>query len=287
MVGISTSYFAAKGYSIYESVKKAYQMGFRLIELGANHNYEKDIWGTILKIKRDFPNVFFTLHCYFPPVFRIPVLSNPAEGLTQKNQQVLKAIFKAARILGVKIVSFHPGINNKFSYSGEFNEFKGFKKFKSGKKISRKEAVNGVFEFFGEALNMAKGHNIKVAIENIYTVTGEETTFKSFQDFLMILKKFPTLYFLFDYGHATLLTKNPNKFFEFGERIVEMHLHDVTKDNLDHRILGTGKVNILSLFFNIKRLKIKPYLVLEHSGEPKEEEVVKEKEIVEKYLLGK
>jgi len=35
-----------------------------------------------------------------------------------------------------------------------------------------------------------------------------------------------------------------------------MHLHDVNKDNLDHRILGTGKVNLLSLFSEIKKLKI-------------------------------
>lgn len=285
MIGISTSYFAARGHSIYESVKRAYQMGFRLIELGANHNYEKNIWKTIKKIKSDFPNVIFTLHCYFPPLFKTPILSNPAEGLTKDNEKVLKAIFKTAKILEAKVISFHPGINNKFSYSGNFKEFKGFKKFKSAKKISKEEAVNGVFEFFGKTLRLGEKYQVPVAIENIYVPTGEETTLTSLQDFSLILNKFPELFFLFDYGHATLLTKSPNKFFKFGKKIIEIHLHDVSQ-NLDHRILGTGKVNLPILFSEIKKLKIRPYLVLEHSGEPEEKEILEEKKLVERLIKG-
>lgn len=284
MVGISTSYFAARGFSIYESVKRAHQMGFRLIELGANHDYEENIWETVKKIKKDFPDVLFTLHCYFPPIFKIPVLSNASEGLTKDNQNVLTSIFKAAKILKAKVVSFHPGINNRFYFAGEFKEFKGFKKFQSERIIPKREAFKGLGDFLYQALKLGDKNKIPVAIENIFLAKKGKPTIETFKDFSFIFKEFSSLYFLFDYGHATLLTKNPNQFFKFGKRIIEMHLHDVNKDNLDHRILGEGKIDLPALFLNIKKLKKRPYLILEHSGEPKEKEIIKEKELVEKYL---
>ena len=283
MLGISTSYFSTRGYSIYESVKKAHEMGFSLVELGANHDYEENVWQTVRKIAKDFPEVTFTQHCYFPPISKIPLFLNPAEGLSVNNKKILSALFKGAKILGSKVISFHPGVNSKFSFNGVFEEFKGFKQFKSVEKIPDKESQKSILTFFSYLLSLAKIYQVKVAVENIYTSSGEKPTLRTFGEFKDLFLRFPKLYFLFDYGHATLLTKNPNQFFKFKERIIEMHLHDV-KDNLDHRILGTGKVNLESLFFEIKKLKIKPYLVLEHSGEPSVEEIIKEKKLVEKYL---
>ena len=148
MVGISTSYFAAKGFSIYESVKKAYKLGFRLIELGANHNFEKGLNTTLKKICLDFPEAIFTQHCYFPPVFKHPFLSNSAEGLTKKNRKVLEIMFKTAKVLKSKLVSFHCGINSVFKYQGTYEDFPGFKKFFSVGKIDQEEAQTGMEGFF-------------------------------------------------------------------------------------------------------------------------------------------
>lgn len=257
-------------------------MGFRLIELGANHDYEKDVWSTIKKIKADFPDVLFTIHCYFPPIFKTPLLCNPAEGLTKDNLAVLSAIKKAAQIVKAKVVSFHPGATSRLSFIGEFNTFKGFKKFQAVEKIPQEKALKGVADFFTNTLKFI-GKHYPIAIENSFAI-GDKPPIVDFLDFKNFLSCFPHLYFLLDYGHATLLSNNPNQFFSFSERIIEIHLHDVNNDNLDHRVLGTGKVDLESLFFEVKKLKIRPYLILEHSGEPSEEEIIKEKKLVEKYL---
>jgi len=59
-IGVSSSYFAAHGLGIYDSVKAASELGFSLIEMGAAHNPEHGLIRTIRKIKRDFPEIDFS-----------------------------------------------------------------------------------------------------------------------------------------------------------------------------------------------------------------------------------
>lgn len=283
-LGISTSYFAAKGLTIYDSVVQANKLGFRLIELGANHDFEENIAKTLEKICQDFPDAIFTQHCYFPPTFEKEFFSNAAEGLTPQNKQVLDSIFSAAEILKSKIVSFHSGLNTKFTYKGRFRQWEGFKEFSPTEKISQEEALEGTKEFFQFALVKAKNLGAKVAIENIVGRMQYPTTLTTFSDFKNFLNQFPDLNFLFDFGHGFIVHKDPYQFFSLSERIVEMHLDDVTADRLDHRVLGSGVLDLNKLFLHIGQQSHLPFLILEHSAEVKEKEIRKEVKLVEKYL---
>lgn len=282
-LGISTSYFAAREFSIYDSVDRAYKLGFRLIELGANHNFEDNIWQTLLRIKRDFSGAIFTQHCYFPPT-QGNFFSNPAEGLTKENKQVLESMLKAAKILGSKVISFHSGLNAKFTYKGLFREWNGFKEFTPRERISQNEAKVRMKEFIKYILDKTQSQGIKIAIENIVGRPEYPATLTSFADFKNFLAEVPEVYFLFDYGHGFIVLGNPDLFFSLGEKIIEIHLDDVDTENYDHRILGTGVLNLARLFAEIKKLPIMPLLVLEHSAEIGEEEIGEEVKLVENYL---
>jgi len=54
---------------------------------------------------------------------------------------------------------------------------------------------------------------------------------------------------------------------------------------LDHQVLGTGEINLENLFRKIKKLSPLPPIVLEHAAGVKEEEILKEKKMVEKFLI--
>ena len=284
-LGLSTSYFAARGFSIYDSVKRAYDLGFRLIELGANHCYEPGLTKIINKIKQDFPDVIFTQHCYFPPVFKREYFANPAYGLTLENKKVLDGMFNAAKILKPKIISFHNGFNNKYDYEGEFKEFAGFKKFKIIGNISQDKAFRGLKDFIKYALEKGRQQGISIAIENVVSKTyGTKCTINGLTAFESLLKEFPDLNFLLDFGHAFIEYNNPFEFFSFSEKIIEMHLDDVTPEMRDHRVLGKGILDLTRLFSEIKKLPKMPILILEHSAEVKEEEIIGEIKLVEKYF---
>lgn len=63
-----------------------------------------------------------------------------------------------------------------------------------------------------------------------------------------------------------------------------MHLNDVTREKYDHRVLGTGVLDLDNLFSKIKKLSEMPLLILEHSAEVTEKEIKKETELVENRL---
>lgn len=283
-LGISTSYFAARGFSIYESVARAYRLGFRLIELGANHNFEEHVFETLKKIRRDFPDVLFTQHCYFPPVFPINFMANPAQGLTKENKQVINAMVEAAGGLGTKIISAHAGFNAEFTFTGKSEKWHGFNEFSSTALIPREIAYNNVKEFFTYLINKTQKMEIKIAVENVVSRSEYPSTLFDYDDFKLLLETIPGLNFLLDFGHSFLSQKDPYRFFYFKEKIIEMHLGGVDKSRVDHRVLGTGILDLDKLFSEIKRLPRMPFLILEHSAEVKEQEILEEVKSVEKYL---
>ena len=283
-LGLSTSYFAAHGFNIYDSVKRTYDLGFRLIELGANHSWEEEIDETVKKIRHDFPDATFTQHCYFPPAFPKEYFANPAYGLNEQNKIVLDQMFKAAEILKPKIISFHNGFNNTYEYEGEFLEFKGFKKFKINGIIPDDQAKQNLKEFIKYALKKGQEQGIKIAVENVVSKTfGTKCTVSGLDGFKDLLDEFPSLNFLLDYGHGFIEYGNPTQFFSLGEKIIEMHLDDVTPDMKDHRVLGKGILDLEKMFKGIASIS-SPLLILEHSAEVTEQEILGEVKLVEKYL---
>ncbi len=127
MIGLSTTYYATKGLSIYESVLRTVELGFEVVEFGAAHTYEDNVWEVLRKIKKDFPHVNFTIHTLFPPL-KSKTWFNPADGLSELNKVIIDGLIKAAFILEAKIISIHPPILNKLELGekvvGNFNNLK-------------------------------------------------------------------------------------------------------------------------------------------------------------------
>lgn len=279
MVGISTSYFACKGLSVYESVKRAHDLGFKFIELGANHNFEENVFGTLKKIKKDFPETTFSLHAYFPPVFKVPTNINAAYGLTVENQTIIKSMIQGARILKVKIISFHSGFNHRYKLSGLYQDFEGFKEFLPYKKIDSDQAYQNQKKFFDFAVSKAQKEGISVLMEVVYSKYMGQPTLLSKKAYFDFLEAVPGLGFLLDYAHAFIEFKNPDEFFKLGQRIKEIHLSDV-QNKSDHYVLGTGEINLKKLFAKIKKLAFLPPIILEHAGGVKEEKILEEKRMI-------
>jgi len=288
MVGISSSYFASLGCGIYESVERAVDLGFRHVELGANHDYEDDVFQVLKKIKREFGrDVSFSVHGYFPPIYKRPYLFNVGEGLTEENRKVVDEMLRVGEVLGVEIAGFHPGLNNYMKYVGELRNFPGFKKFINGGAIDGKRAVSNVYEVFKFICRKAKKTGIKVCIENIYIAdemkNGVEMSLNGHDDFRRILDEIDSLYFLYDYGHAYIEEADKDVYFKFREKIIEVHLSGVIKGS-DHFSIFKGEYNLEEVVSKVKKYCDDPLLVLEYSGGVSESDVEREKRMIESIV---
>lgn len=91
LIGLSTTYYASKEYSIYEPVLKTVDLCFDVVELGATHAYEHNIHNTLLK-KKDFPHVKFTVHTLFPPLKK-RTWFNSANEPSEINKEIVDGLF--------------------------------------------------------------------------------------------------------------------------------------------------------------------------------------------------
>ncbi|MFH1545328.1 MAG: hypothetical protein ABIE23_04575 [archaeon] len=142
MIGLSSSYFASKNFSIYDSVKNISELGFNLAEIGAAHKFEENLFETTKKIKKDFPELQFTIHGLFPP-WKENFWFNPALGLTPRNKKVIDNLFRAAEILEAEIISFHPGFLGVVEYR---KNPKGYAEAVLAKKLNKEKATKKLLE---------------------------------------------------------------------------------------------------------------------------------------------
>lgn len=280
MIGLSTTYYATKGLTIYESVSKVVELGFNNVELGAAHTYEENVWETLYKIKNDFKDVVFTIHSLFPP-FDKKIWFNPADGLNEINKEIIDRLFKSAEILEASLISIHPPILNEISLRGKFKG--NFDKPLIGA-AKNKNIVKKCFLSLMEYTNKrAKEYNIKVVIENLNN-SYLNTLLVTKDDFLEIFKEFENTGFLLDVGHA-LQCGNLSELKELDGKIFEMHLHDVSDfesvERLSH--LPIREISYFEPFQKIMTEKSIP-LIFEHGSNVSEEEIVEERELLEKFL---
>ncbi|MDP6670641.1 MAG: sugar phosphate isomerase/epimerase [archaeon] len=281
-VGLSSSYFATRGFGIYDSVARAKELGFGLVELGAAHSLEKDVWKTVGRIKKDFSDLDFTVHGVFPPREK-RFWFNPSLGLTPENRKLVGDMFKVASEVNALTVGIHSG----FDCDAGFSETKhGFSFPTILKKLDRSKAVAGLKEVLDYALGLSKEFGIKLVIEN---TPGREVSslLRTAEQFREIFEEFPELGFLLDFGHA-LLEKNLEELLSLHERIGEMHLHycspsekNVADSLFDHRPFPGGFD--FSQLKKIKQIGRIP-LVFEHAADVAEAEILSERGQVEKFL---
>ena len=284
LVGLSSSYFATRGFGIYDSVARAKELGFGLVELGAAHSFEKGIWKTVGRIKADFPDLNFTVHGVFPPREQ-RFWFNPSLGLTSENKALVGDMFKVASELGSLTVGIHSGFDCDVGFTDAKH---GFSFPTVLKRLERGKALAGLKEVLGYALGLSAEHGAKLVIEN--TPGGEVgSLLQTAGQFQEIFDEFPELGFLLDFGHC-LLEQNLEEMLSLGERVGEMHLHYCAPGAgkgaeflSDHRPFPTGFD--FSPLKKIARIKGVP-LVFEHAADVEEGEILAEKGLVEKFLAS-
>lgn len=283
MLGISTTYFALQGFGIYDSVREADSMGFGLAELGAAHNFEKNIPQTLKKIRKDFPGMHFTVHGLFPPVKK-KFWFNPPEGLTAVNRKVIKGFFSAAGTVGAKLVSFHPGFRNKASWVPSAKA-KGLFDAGMGTAIPEEKAFSKAFMVLAFAQKLSEETGIPFAIENMTFGGKENPLFLENSHFEKAFEQFPNCGLLLDLGHA-LCSGNVTELLLLNKKIKQVHLHyseKIAGGNMADNHLAIKSLAQLEPLAAIKQLGTIP-LIFEHGTNVSGQQLLLEKSLVESFL---
>jgi sugar phosphate isomerase/epimerase len=277
LIGLSTTYYATKGCSIYESVEKIVALGFDTVELGAAHSYEEGIWDKLRTIKKDFPEIVFTVHNLFPP-FKEKVWFNPADGLNMINRAVVDNLFKSADLLNALLIGIHPPILNEVTLGkkivGNFNEPI------MGKEKDRAESMKKFIELLDYINTRSIESGKKVLIENMDN-NYVKTLLVEREDFKKVLERSDNLGILLDVGHAKLCD-NLMELVKLNGNIGELHLHDlgdIAKRGKWAHLAISDKDYYKDVISFIEDKSIP--LIFEHGADVSEGEILAEKKIVE------
>jgi len=271
MLGLSSSYFASRNFSVYDSVEKAYSLGFKTIELGAAHSFEENLINTVQKIHDDFPDVFFTLHGLFPPM-KEKIWFNPSLGLTELNKGIINSFFEFAEIADAELIGFHPG----FMFEVSYEESNGFGQTKNIRKLNRKTSWKNLFGVMNYFVEKNSAKNFSLVVENI--ISTSESALVYGKNFEKVFSSFPSFGLLFDLGHS--LTDNTFKdLMHFKEKIKEIHLHKNTGKKI-HQPVTEKELELLKPIKQINKIPV----IIEHFIDVTEKQVLEEKELFESFF---
>ncbi len=282
MIGLSSTYFALRNSGIYESARRIADLGFECIELGAAHSYEKDVFPTLRKIKKDFPDLQFTVHGLFPPI-KEKLWFNVSEGMTPKNKKIIDSLLEAAELLEARAAAIHPGYLGKTSCGKPLKS--GFVGAEALAEWPKEKCLNNAFRILDYALKKSNALGLKFAMENTVWESKIRPLFYSAEDFELLFKKFPDMGMLFDMGHSLFERQFDVLLPKFHKRIVEMHMHYSNARGSAH----TDEHQPIPENFDLRKLRrIKQInkipLVLEHGLDVTEAQLLKEKAMLEKFL---
>lgn len=285
MIGLSTSYYAMKGLSIYESVLKTVELGFELVELGAAHEYEDNALDTMRKIKKDFPSVSFTIHTLFPPL-RNRIWFNPSDGLSPTNKVVIDGLFEAASIVDASLISIHPPVFNDIKLRG--TNLANFHRPVLGKAKDKNTGKERFFQLMKYISRRSDDCRVKIIIENISF--GSSCLIDTYpytrDDFIELFEKFPGAGILLDVGHA-LRNDNLDDLIKMNGKIFELHLHDIGY-KFDNKLNAHLPIKSSAFFDPIKEIVNKSSMVIifEHGSNVTEEEILTKKELLEAVIAN-
>jgi len=271
LIGLSSSYFASRKFSVFDSVEKAYSLGFKTIELGAAHSFEENLIESVQKIKDNFPDVFFSLHGLFPPR-KEKVWFNPSLGLTELNRKVIDDFFVFAEIVDAKVIGFHPG----FLFEVLYEEVNGLGATKRTKELDKKVSWDNLFEVINYFNQKNSEKKFQIVIENI-TAT-EEKALVSGKKFKEVFDKFPEIGLLLDLGHS-ISDNTYDELIKFNEKIMEVHLHMPVKEKI-HQPVNEKALEMLKPIKQLKKIPV----IIEHFTGVTEKQVLEEKELFESFF---
>jgi sugar phosphate isomerase/epimerase len=281
MIGLSSSYYAVRGFSIFDSIRKIVELGFSVVELGAAHSYEEDIWGTLKKAKNEFPEIKFTIHALFPPL-KQRFWFNPADGLQAMNLNVINNLFKAADVMQSEIISIHSPVINEMQMEDD-KVGGGFYKDSAGIARDLSLCRSSFLEVIDYMNTKAQKAGIKVGIENM-NHNHFNTFLQSSDDFLRIFSKYPNFGLLLDVPHA-ILAGNLDVFQCIKDKILELHLHEIGEDKNSERF-GHFAIRNLDYFERIKEfiVQVDGPIIFEHGNDVSEEEILCEMSLLDSCL---
>jgi sugar phosphate isomerase/epimerase len=237
------------------------------------------------KIKKDFPSVSFTVHTLFPPL-RKRVWFNPADGMNETNKKIVDGLFEAASIVDASLISIHPPVLNNITLRGTNST--NFHKFVIGKPKDLKLSKDNFYQLMEYITRKSEMKRTKVIIENVGFISSQLIGSYPYtkKDFFEIFEAFPDTGMLLDVGHA-LQTGNLHELVEMDEKIFELHLHDIgyTSDNELYAHFPIKSPEFLNPLKEIVR-KDSMVSVFEHGANVTEEEILKEKELLETVLAN-
>ena len=85
-------------------------------------------------------------------------------------------------------------------------------------------------------LKVAYKCNLNLCIENLFSCNEIPYVFSNISD--------DRLKICFDVGHRNCLTPNFDVLTDFGEHVSVLHIHDNNTKSDEHKILGTGTINL-------------------------------------------
>ncbi len=273
MLGLSTSWGAHNDLDIYSSIAKSYDMGFKLVELGAAHKYEKDVFKTMKRVSRDFSSLKFTVHCYFPPVFKMPYYFNISDGLNLRTRKVIQALFRIARIVNAEVIGLHCGKKYEVKckrVGGRIIFYKG-------------DLIKNSIEKMGDVLKLCdrigREYGVRIAVEN--GVKRDNVILNSPLDFKSFIDGFENVGLLLDTQHAVKSSIPFKDFLSFKNKIFEVHLNGSDGGEFDVPVYK-DKSCVLELLNN-KYVRAVP-IIFERGSEVRADEILKEKNVVEDLL---
>jgi len=286
MIGLSTSYYAMKGLSIYESVLKTVELGFDVVELGAAHEYEDNVLSTLKKIKEDFSSVSFTVHTLFPPLKEM-VWFNPADGLNDINKRIVDSLFEVASIVDASLISIHPPVFTDIKLKGKNSE--NFHKPVFGKSKDIDISKEKFFQLMTYLSAQSDAKGVRIIIENVNVLNSQfVTTYPcTREEFFELFEMFPATGMLLDVGHA-LQTGNLHELVKMNGKIFELHLHDIGYKS-DNKLAAHFPIRSNNYFAPIIEIIKKDSMVsvFEYYGSKvTEEEILNDKQLLETVLGG-
>ncbi len=283
IIGLSTTYYATQGYTVYESVRKVTELGFNMVEIGAAHVFEENIWDVLKKIRRDFRRVEFTVHTLFPP-HNDRIWFNPADGMSGINKVIVDNLFTAAELLESTYISIHPAVLNEVSLGirGRGN----FYKPEMGESKDRNDCILKFRDLMRYASEKAVRSDVTLMVENLDTTFADSYPAGQ-HDFLELFQEFPNTGLLLDMGHA-FECGNISDLVRLGKYIHEVHIHG--SDNVhDNNKRSHSSIKKESYFYPLINSKLNDSVVFlfEHGSDVSEDEIRLETKLLEQFLSDK
>lgn len=228
---LSTS--SVKTKNIIEAVEQLSAVT-KNIELSGGSLYSKNLLEGLLSLKRE-RGINFLIHSYFPPPKEQFVLN--FADTSEKTRAFIRETMRFVKALDIDYYSIHAGFKRGFAVKDELL-------FESGdERIFNLEGIANNIEWFKREFP-----DKKIALENLYpNNNNSECCFMiHIDEIVLLLEKFPDIYFLLDLGHLKVssqlldfdyLNSVELLFERYGNRILEIHLSENNSTEDDHFML--------------------------------------------------